>query len=101
MEQMLEVFDSRSLISFLKLMTMIEHIKMMQIPYLDIWSMLLFGQVPHTNNSSHLFWNAKDSELVQALSYWRKIIYHQLLIGFFYKLISIQDIGYMLHLNVA
>ena len=33
--------------SFLKLMIMIEHIKMMQIPYLDIWSMLLSRQVPH------------------------------------------------------
>ena len=28
-------------------MLMIEHIKMMQIPYLDIWSMLLSRQVPH------------------------------------------------------
>ena len=33
-----------------KLMIMIEHIKMIQIPYLDIWSMLLSGQVPHRRN---------------------------------------------------
>ena len=33
-------------VSFLKLAIMIEHIKMMQIPHLDIWSMLLSGQVP-------------------------------------------------------
>ena len=31
--------------------------KMMQIPYLDIWSMLLSRQVPHRSNSSFLFWN--------------------------------------------
>ena len=31
--------------------------KMMQIPYLDIWSMLLSGQVPHRSNSRQLFWN--------------------------------------------
>ena len=36
---MLEVCETMS--SFLKLMIMITHIKMMQIPYLDIWSMLL------------------------------------------------------------
>ena len=33
-------------VSFLKLAIMIEHIKVMQIPHLDIWSMLLSGQVP-------------------------------------------------------
>ena len=37
--------------NFLKLMIMIEHIKKMQIPRLDIWSMLLSGQVPHRNKS--------------------------------------------------
>ena len=41
----------------LKLMIMIKHMKMTQIPYLDIWSMLLSGQVPHRINSSQLFWN--------------------------------------------
>ena len=78
-----------------------EHIKMMQIPYLDIWSMLLFGQIFHRSNSSHLFWNLKDPVLVQTLSYRRKITYHLLLIGFFQKLISMQDVGHMLHLHVA
>ena len=32
-------------VSFLKLAIMIEHIKIMQIPHLDIWSMLLSGEV--------------------------------------------------------
>ena len=36
---MLEVCEAMS--SFLKLMIMITHIKMVQIPYLDLWSMLL------------------------------------------------------------
>ena len=81
---------------------MIEHIKMMQILYLDIWLMLLSGQVPHRSNSSRLFWNLKDSALVQALSYRRKITYHPFLIGFFHKLISIRDVGHnMLHLHGA
>ena len=53
---------------FLKLMIKIEHIKMIQLPSLDIWSMLLSGQVPHRRNSSHLFWNLKDLVLVQTLS---------------------------------
>ena len=58
---------------------MIEHIKMMQIRYLVIWSILISGQVLHTSNSSHLFQNLKDPVLLQILSYWRKITYHQLL----------------------
>ena len=34
--------------TLLKTMIMIEHIKAMQIPYLEIWSMLLsLGKVPH------------------------------------------------------
>ena len=35
------------------------HIEITQTPYLDIWSMLLSGQVPHlvSNCQSHLFWN--------------------------------------------
>ena len=52
---------------------MIEHITMMQIPYHDIWSILLFSeQVPHcdTSNSGHcLFWNFEDPVLVQIRSY--------------------------------
>ena len=30
--------------------------KMMHMPYLDIWSMLLSGYVPHRTNSSQLLW---------------------------------------------
>ena len=45
MLHMLEVCEVRS--SFLKLMIMITHIKMMQIPYLDIWSMLLSTNVSY------------------------------------------------------
>ena len=41
---------------FLKLMIMIEHMKKIRIPRLDIWSMLRSGQVPQRSNSSHLFW---------------------------------------------
>ena len=59
---------------------------------LDIWSILLPGQVPHRSNSSHLFWNLEDTALVQTLSYRRKITYHLLLIEFFHKLISMQDV---------
>ena len=79
---------------------MIDHVKMMKIPYLGIWSMLHSGQVPHRSNSSHLLWNLKNPWLVQALSYGRKITHHLLLIGFFHKLISMQDFAHnMLHLD--
>ena len=66
-------------------------IKMLQIPFLDIWSMLFSGQVAPRSNSSHLLWNLKDPVLVQTLPYRKKITYHLVLIGFFYKLISMQD----------
>ena len=42
--------------AFLKPMLIIEHMKMMQMLYLDIRSMLLSGQVPHRTNSSQLLW---------------------------------------------
>ena len=54
--------------------------------------MLLSRQVTHSSNSSHLFWNHRYPALVQTLCYRRKIAYHPLLIGFFHKLISRQDI---------
>ena len=41
----------------LKLILMIEHMKIMQMLYLDIRSMLLYGQVPYRTNPSQLFWN--------------------------------------------
>ena len=73
---------------------MIEHAKMMAIPYLDVMSMLLSGPVPHRSNSQcHLF---------QTLSFRKKINYHLLVIGFFHKLISMQDVGHdVFHLHVA
>ena len=42
-----------------------EHIKIMQIPCLDIniCSMLFSGQVPHRSNASYLFWNLKECVL--------------------------------------
>ena len=43
--------------TFLKPMLIIEHVKMIQMLYLDIRSMLLSGQVPYRTNSSQLFWN--------------------------------------------
>ena len=63
--------------------------------------MFLSGQVPHTTNLNHLFWNLEESVLVQTLFYRRKITYNPLLIGFSHKLMSMQDVGHMLHLNVA
>ena len=54
-------------------MLMIEDIKMMQTPYLDIWSMLLSGQMLHRNNSSYLFWNLKYPLLLQTLSLYHRI----------------------------
>ena len=69
----------------------------MQMPYLDLWSMLLSGQVSYTSNSSHLFWNLKDLVLVQSVSYRKKITYHRLCIGFLHKLLSMHDDGHMLH----
>ena len=45
MLHMLEVCEVRS--SFLKLMIMIAHIKIIQIPCLDIWPMLLSKNASH------------------------------------------------------
>ena len=65
--------------------------------------MFLSGQVPHiSNSSSHLFCSLEDPVLVQTLSSKRKITDRLLMIGFFYTLISMQDVGHkMLHLHVA
>ena len=84
-------------------MIMIEHIKMMQLPYLEIWSLRLSGNASyHTSNSCHLFWNLEDPVLVQTLSYRRKITHHPLLIGFFHKLVSMHDVGHnVLHLQIT
>ena len=38
-------------------MTKIEHMKMMQMPCLEIWSMPLSRQVLHKTNPNKLFWN--------------------------------------------
>ena len=72
--------------TFLKLMIMIEQMKMMQMSYLVIWQVLLFGQVSHRSNSRHFFQNLENPVLVQTLSYKRKITYHLLLFAFFHKL---------------
>ena len=86
--------------SFLKLMTKIDHIKIVQILFLDIWSMLFSGQVSHRSISKYFFWNLEHPVLVQILPYSRKIIYHLLLTGFLHKLISMQNVGHnMLHLQ--
>ena len=73
---------------------MLQHIKMMQVPNHDEWSILLSGQLPHASNSSHLFWNLKDPVLVQTFSYRRKITYNPLLISFSHKTIPIRDFGH-------
>ena len=55
--------------AFLKLMIMIDHIKIKSCKYsIFIYeSMLLSRQVSHRSNSNHLFWNLEDSVLVQTL----------------------------------
>ena len=79
---------------------MIQHVIMVQILYLDIYSKLLSGQALHTRNSSHFFWNLKDPVLVRTLPYRGNN--NPLLIGFFPKLISMHDVEHnMLHLRVA
>ena len=57
----------------------------------------------YNHKSIHLFWNLEDPVLVQILSYNRtKITYHLLLIDFFHKLISMQDVAHnMLHSHLA
>ena len=87
-------YHNTGVLTFLKLMIMTEHIKLMQIPYLDMCSVLLSGQLPNTRNSSHLHWNLKDPVLLETLSYRIKITYHLLMIGFYHKLILMQDIGH-------
>ena len=63
-------------------------------------SMLLSGQVPHMSNSRHLFWNLKKPVIVQKLCYRMKITYHPFQIGISHKLISMLDVGHILHLNI-
>ena len=53
--------------SFLKLMIMITHIKMMQISYLDIWSMLYSTSTSYKLFKS-LLWNVQKHVIVQTLS---------------------------------
>ena len=59
MLRMLDVYEVRS--SFLKLMIMITHIKMIQIPCLEMWSMLL------STSASYKLFKSTDM-LVQTLS---------------------------------
>ena len=42
------------------------------LPYLDMWSMLLPGQMNYRSSSSHLFSNLEDSMLFQTLSKLRE-----------------------------
>ena len=81
---------------------MIVRIKIMQITYLDIWSMLLSGQVSHTMRAIQVTYFGILKTLCQFLPYRRKITHHPLLIGYFHKLIWMQDVGYnTLHLHVT
>ena len=81
---------------------MVVMIKVIQIPCLDKWSMLLSGQVSHRSNLSNLFWSLENPLLVQTLSYRGEITYDLLPTGFFHKLISIQGVGNnMLHSHEA
>ena len=74
---------------------------MMLMPYLDLWSMLLSGQVSYTSNSSHLFWNLKGLVLVQTVSYRKKITYHRLCIGLHWWHMVAYALGAYVALNVA
>ena len=66
MLHMLEVCDEvRS--SFLKLI-IITHIKMMQIPYLDIWSMLLSTSASSYKLLKSLLWDVQRHVIVRTLS---------------------------------
>ena len=113
--------------AFLKLMIMIEDIKIKwcKYPILTYESMLLSRQVSHRSNLNHLFWNFEDSVLVETLSLREKslkwidfnadvghnmLYLHvaQQLLTYYWlvfsinKLISMQDVGHnMLHLHVA
>ena len=56
---------------------MIEHMKMMQIPSLDIRSILLSGQVSYRTNSSQFYWNVifqkkKTNSGVEDILFWKK-----------------------------
>ena len=66
---------------------MIEHIKMMQNTLSQDTANA--GKVPHVSNSGHLFWNLKHPLLVQKLSYYRRMTYHSLCIGFFHQLVLV------------
>ena len=65
MLHMLEICEVRS--SFLKLMIMITQIKMMKIPYLDIWSMLLSTSGSYKLFKS-LYCDVQRHVMVQTLS---------------------------------
>ena len=67
MLHMLEIKVCEVRSSFLKLMIMIIHIKMMQIPYLDIWPMLLSISVSYKLLKS-LLWDVQRHVIVQTLS---------------------------------
>ena len=73
---------------------MIEHIKMMQIPYLDIWSMFLSGQVPHNEQFKSLVLESRRPYVSSNTVLSEKNNLPPILIGFFHKLISMQDVGH-------
>ena len=78
---------------------------MMQIPYLNIWSMLLSGQVLHRLIVAvQVTWFGifRRPCLCLTLSCRRKITYLLLLIGLFHKPLLMQNVEHnMLHLHVA
>ena len=78
---------------------MITQMKKVQIPYLDIRSMLLSTRASYKLFKS-LLWDVQRHVIVQTLSY-RKITYHPLRFAFFDILTSMQDVRHVLHLKVA
>ena len=82
-------------------MIMIKHIKMMQIPIVTCAQCFSHEKFLIPAIQVTVFGISKIPVLVQTLSYKSKITYHTLLIGFYHKLISMQDVWHVFHFNVA
>ena len=82
---------------------MIEHIKMVQIPYLTYYQCFFLDKCfIDWQKQFTCFGISRRPCLCLKLSCRRKITYLLLLIGLFHELISVQDVGHnMLYLHVA
>ena len=83
---------------------MIGYINMMQIPYLEIWSMLLSGQVLYIKAIQVTCFGISRRPCAKHCPLGGTVLQedNNLLVGLFHKLISMQDVGHnMLHLHAA